>query len=405
MATQQCCLLDVNQLNDIVKDLKCSDCNQQSLCFSRDDANLGFCYTLSLHCSTCETVVSKTFTSSRSKSQRVGPFTVNDLMVQHFNQLGQCYTAQKQFATIYGIKGLHHKTLSEKESQVICDIIRNTEEVIKESVQKVKAAHLAVNSDTCIDPLSLPVSFDGSWMKRGHISMYGMAAVIDVLTGRVVYYIVLSKFCHAGIYKKVEFADTSKAYQDWYTNHKAGCAVYYAGSSNAMEPEAARRSYRSKYKLGLRNTLFLSDGASKAYNTVLDMNVYLPGFAVVKEECVNHVHKRMGKALLTLTKKMHLGGTSFGRLTRCKALQFQNYYRGAVMNNIGDVHKIRDAIWATLYHCSSTDENPQHRKCPAGSKSWCFYQQAPADRKEPPLHATSQSSTGRECGQCYGICV
>ena len=32
---------------------------------------------------------------------------------------------------------------------------------------------------------------------------------------------------------------------------------------------------------------------------------------------MNHVHKRMGKALLTLvTKKMHLGGTGFGRLTR-----------------------------------------------------------------------------------------
>ena len=391
MATQQWCLLDVNQLNDTVKHLKCSDCNQQTLRFSRDDVNLGFCYTLSLHCSTCETVVSKTFTSPRSKSQHVGPFTVNDLMVLHFNQLGQGYTAQKQFATLYGMKGLHHKTFSEKESKVIRAVISNTEEVLKESVLKVKAAHLAVNSDTCIDPLSLTVSFDGSWMKRGHTSMYGVAAVIDVLTGLVVDYIVLSKFCHACTRKKVELGDTSKAYQEWYTNHKEECAINYEGSSNAMEPEAARRLWsRSEYKLGLRYTGFLSDGDSKAYNAVLDMNVYPPGFAVVKEECVNHVHKRMGKALLTLTKKMHLGGTGFGRLTQGKALQFQNYYRGAVMNNIGDVDKMRDAIWATLYHCSSTDENPQHHKCPAGSKSWCFYQQAIADEKELPSHATSQ---------------
>ena len=82
VATQQLCLLDVTQLNDTLKDLKCSDCNQQSLCFSWDDVNLGFCYTLSLHCSTCETVVSKTFTSPRCKSQYVGTFTVNDLMVR-----------------------------------------------------------------------------------------------------------------------------------------------------------------------------------------------------------------------------------------------------------------------------------------------------------------------------------
>ena len=60
------------------------------------------------------------------------------------------------------------------------------------------------------------------------------------------------------------------------------------------------------------------------------------------------------------------------------------------MNNIGDVDKMRDAIWATLYHCSSTDENPEHHKCPAGSKSWCFYQQAITNEKEPPSYATSQ---------------
>ena len=146
MATQQWCLLDVNQLNDTVKDLKCSNCNQQTLRFSRDDVNLGFCYMLSLHCSTCETVVSKTFTSPRSKSQHVGPFTVNYLMVLHFNQLGQGYIVQKQFATLYGMKGLHHKTFSEKESKVIRAVISNTEEVLKESVLKVKAIHLAVNS-------------------------------------------------------------------------------------------------------------------------------------------------------------------------------------------------------------------------------------------------------------------
>ena len=54
------------------------------------------------------------------------------------------------------------------------------------------------------------------------------------------------------------------------------------------------------------------------------------------------------------------------------------------------VDKMRDATWATRYHCSSTDENPQHHKCPEGSKNWCFYQHAIADEKEPPLYATSQ---------------
>ena len=117
----------------------------------------------------------------------------------------------------------------------------------------------------------------------------------------------------------------------------------------------------------------MSNWDSKAYNAVLDMNVYPTGFAVVKEECVNHVHKTMGKALLTLTKKMHFGGTGFGRLTQGKTLQFQNYYRGAVMTFIIAVapmriHNIINALQEV--------------------KSWCFYQQAIADEKERPSHAT-----------------
>ena len=73
----------------------------------------------------------------------------------------------------------------------------------------------------------------------------------------------------------MELGDTSKAYQEWYTNHKDGCAINYEGSSNTMEPDAARLLWScSEYKLGLRYTGFLSDGNLKAYSTVLYMNVY-----------------------------------------------------------------------------------------------------------------------------------
>ena len=103
VAVQQLCLLDVTQLNDTLKDLNCSVYNQQSLCFSRDDVNLGFCYTLSLHCSTCDTVVSKNIHFTQiQESISLGSFTVNELMVLHFNLLGQWYIAQKQFTIHLG---------------------------------------------------------------------------------------------------------------------------------------------------------------------------------------------------------------------------------------------------------------------------------------------------------------
>lgn len=42
---------------------------------------------------------------------------------------------------------------------------------------------------------------------------------------------------------------------------------------------------------------------------------------------------------------------------------------------------MKDAIWATFYHYSSTDEQPHHEKCPQGSDSWCSWQKANADNK------------------------
>ena len=42
------------------------------------------------------------------------------------------------------------------------------------------------------------------------------------------------------------------------------------------------------------------------------------------------------------------------------------------MNNIGDSEAMRNAIWATLFHCASTDISPQHEKCPDHAESWCL---------------------------------
>ena len=45
--------------------------------------------------------------------------------------------------------------------------------------------------------IDISVSFDGTWQKRGFTSLYGVGICIDVLTGYVVDYVVLSKYCHA----------------------------------------------------------------------------------------------------------------------------------------------------------------------------------------------------------------
>lgn len=54
------------------------------------------------------------------------------------------------------------------------------------------------------------------------------------------------------------------------------------------------------------------------------------------------------------------------------------YYRLAIISNCESVEKMKNAIWATFYHCSSTDKKPRHENCPKGPDSWCAWQRASA---------------------------
>ena len=47
---------------------------------------------------------------------------------------------------------------------------------------------------------------------------------------------------------------------------------------------------------------------------------------------------------------------------------------------------MKPAIFATLNHCTSTDQNPQHQKCPQGEDFWCFFNRAIAKQENPAPH-------------------
>ncbi|GFR91250.1 hypothetical protein ElyMa_004323400 [Elysia marginata] len=45
--------------------------------------------------------------------------------------------------------------------------------------------------------LDITVSYDGSWLTRGRSSIIGIGCVVDVLTGYVIDFYVMSTFCQA----------------------------------------------------------------------------------------------------------------------------------------------------------------------------------------------------------------
>ena len=240
--------------------------------------------------------------------------------------------------------------------------------------------------------VDISVSYDGTWQKRGFTSLFGVGVCIDVLTGLVVDFEVLSKYCHAcKLAEGQNLPDIEMA--EWRASHAPDCCKNHNQSSKAMEQEVAKILWgRSIRKFGFRYVEMLSDGDSAAYKAVCGLNPYHPQ-QINKLECINHAHKRMGTALRKLAKEQRLGGRGVGRLTENKCDSLQNFYRGAILDNLDNVDNMRKAIWAGLYHSMSTDEEPHHRQCPTGPESRCFFQKALALGEEPPSHKDHPSST------------
>lgn len=76
--------------------------------------------------------------------------------------------------------------------------------VLDNSAAAIRQAYVEVDPDLADaldrgdDPtINIVVSYDdGTWMTRGFTSLYDIGACIDVLTGLVINYVVLSKYCH-----------------------------------------------------------------------------------------------------------------------------------------------------------------------------------------------------------------
>ncbi|XP_067208399.1 uncharacterized protein [Linepithema humile] len=147
-----------------------------------------------------------------------------------------------------------------------------------------------------------------------------------------------------------------------------------------MEVDAIVEMFsRSEELHGIKYSNYIGDGDSKTFKGIVDSNSY-KDLTVRKKECIDHVQKRMGKQFRDL-KKTTKGLDGKGKLTASLIDELTIYYGLAIRRNHDSVQKMRDAIWATLYHKISTDKNSQHDNCPQGADSWCSWQKAKAASK------------------------
>lgn len=222
-------------------------------------------------------------------------------------------------------------------------------------------------------------------MTRGHSSHICVGAVIELFTGLVLDYVVLSNFCAACERGPKEGDPT---YQLWKERHV--CQKNSSKKSGEMEVEAGLMLFqRSLKKHNLRYTTILSDGDSRTFLALQEDKVY--GYIPIsKEDCVNHVEKRMGTALRNLISKQKGTGTESlggrGKLTGDLVAKLTSYYGWALKSNKGDIKAMHRAVMATYHHVTSNDQVSNHSLCPTGQDSWCRQNAAQAKGEPIPKH-------------------
>ena len=148
-----------------------------------------------------------------------------------------------------------------------------------------------------------------------------------------------------------------------------------------MEAAAAVKLWTRSTNHNFRYVSFVSDGDSSAYKAVCALNDGRGPYEtpVQKEECVNHVARRLGTRLRKLKqddftvittksgKKMKrsvLRGAK--KLTDIVIESMQRYFKKAISDYQNkSVTAMRDAIMASFYHaCSSDTATHLHNLCP-----------------------------------------
>ena len=209
--------------------------------------------------------------------------------------------------------------------------------VLDEAAQVVRKAHKEL--DPSIDEngiIDITVSYDGTWMTRGFKLMYGAGCVVDIITGLVLDFSVKSLYCQTCTSAKARLGADTPEFDSWFEGHFGECNVNYTGNPGGMEVAMAEDLWdRPVDRHVFRYTTILSDGDAKTFKRLTEMEMYGPDVKIEKEECVNHVAKRMKTALLKLATEgkkrgVVLGGQGHEKLTGATIKTLANYYDNAI---------------------------------------------------------------------------
>ena len=164
------------------------------------------------------------------------------------------------------------------------------------------------------------MSYDASWMTRGHKSVYGIGCVVDLMTNLIIDFAVLntSWLCNQ---------ETT-----WTRRHtNMICDSLITHVTKTLKAQLVRWMLLLQRFSGNNRLPDTAFGMSPSIRMAM-LNVYSDACPIQKEECVNHVSKRLGTALHKVVGEGHkegvvTSGKGFGKLTAVTIDKLTRYYR------------------------------------------------------------------------------
>jgi len=180
-------IFDVESLVSAIEQAAvCKNCKEGSLLL-REDGRMGLASQMTFKCVECG---EETSFNTDCKTGRF--FPVNRGAVFASKLIGRGYVALSKICSTLDIPGPMAKRSYEKHSKHIKDAaILEAKESMSAAVKEIREIN------NCGDDLAdIAITIDGTWMKRGHSSLYGAVFALSWQTGKVIDYEIKSKFCY-----------------------------------------------------------------------------------------------------------------------------------------------------------------------------------------------------------------
>ncbi|GFW39580.1 uncharacterized protein TNCV_3187511 [Trichonephila clavipes] len=180
--------------SELLQKVPCKYCTNCTLVIKHHHS-MGYSTKMELLCESCHESYGSVFSSFQEEAKN--SHDINSKLVSAFLSIGTGHAALETFSSVLNMPTMDRKTfakcmhnLSVKNKEVKKKMLEMSRQAAREAHVKIDAS---LKNQEIID---VSVSYDGTWQKREHTSNLGLGIIIDILSGLVLDFEVLSKYCH-----------------------------------------------------------------------------------------------------------------------------------------------------------------------------------------------------------------